>query len=140
MNFHESTKPFLQKHKISVLTVLTDQNEPHGAVLHYAWDKNTGNFIFFTRSSTVKYKALTSGEKKASLVIGFSDEEFCTLQMRGVARICENDSLKQAYCEKYRHIIDFLRDGDAAFIAFTPNWYRYSDMRTKPPVTYSSEA
>ncbi len=139
MKFADSIKPFLHKHRIAVLSVLLDSGELHGAALHYAWDEMNGVFVFFTRTGTVKFQALEKGPKQASLVIGFSDEEFCTIQMRGEARICTNDAAKQAYCEKYRHILEFLRDSNAAFIEFQPTWYRYSDLRQNPAAKISSE-
>ncbi len=139
MNFAPETHSFLRSHRISVLTVLMDDGAPHSASLHYAWDEKTGKFIFFTRSRTVKFQALKSGAKKASMVIGFSDEEFCTVQMRGEARACDATEAKQVYCEKFRHILEFLRDADAAFLEFVPDWYRYTDIKQHPAIKYSSE-
>lgn len=139
MKFPDSIKPFIKKHRISVLSVMLESGEPHGASLHYAWDEVNGVFVFFTRTSTVKFQSLEKGPSKASLVIGFSDEEFSTLQMRGEARVCNNDAAKQAYCQKYRHILEFLRDSSAVFIEFKPNWYRYSDLKPEEAIVISSE-
>jgi uncharacterized protein YhbP (UPF0306 family) len=138
MKIDDSVKPFLKKHRISVLTVLLESGEPHSASLHYAWEEKTEVFVFFTRTSTVKFKAIEKGPSRGSLVVGFSDEEFCTLQMRGEVRICNSDLAKQVYCEKYRHILEFLRDSNAVFIEFEPNWFRYSDLKPSKPIIISS--
>lgn len=139
MKFPESIHPFLRRHRIGVLTVLNEAGEPHSASLHYSWNEKSGNFLFFTRKGTLKYKAVASGSKKASMVIGFSEEEFCTLQMHGEAKVLEDAAAREIHFEKYHYLRKKADDDDAVFLEFIPNWYRYSDLKASEPLIASSE-
>ncbi len=87
--------------------------------------------------------ALLKGEEsKASVVLGFSEEEWITLQMDGEVRaILDKDELEKVHKIHYAKYPDSKKwkdDPSTIFLAFTPNWWRYTDYNTKPPTSLSS--
>lgn len=138
MTYNNTVKPFLRKHRISVLSIANSSNAPLAATLHYAWDEESNTFFFFTRTGTDKYQILRQGDAAGALVIGFSEEEFVTVQMRGEAGIHVDDSGKEVYFQKYPNIRDYAQDPNAAFIVFRPTWYRYSDFKVEPVAILTS--
>lgn len=137
MNYNDIVKNFISSHRISVLSILTSESAPHASALHYAWDKNTNSFIFFTRIDTIKYKTLEKQQSQASLVIGFSEEEFVTLQFHGEVKLITNENnLKEVYFAKYPNIREHEKDVDAVFLKFSPNWFRYTDYKTDEPTKF----
>ena len=139
MNFNDTVKEFLHRHRISVLTVLTPEGAPHSATVHFAWDEARNVFVFFTHVDTLKYQFVKDGATKASLVIGFDEKEFTTVQMRGTAKVLEEASSREVYLEKFSHLREGANDETVVFLEFDPQWYRYTDMKEKPPVLFSSE-
>lgn len=65
--------------------------------MHYATDAKASNFIFFTKDKSRKCANLGVGEKaKASLVIGFSEEEWIEFQAEGeIEKIDKTNSKKE---------------------------------------------
>jgi len=64
-------------------------------------------------------------------VIGFSKEEFVTLQFHGEAKLIKDEgNLKEVYFAKYPNVREYEKDDDAVFLKFSPNWFRYTDYKT----------
>lgn len=77
---------FAYKHRICVLTTVLPDGTPHSATLHYATTKEPLTFILFTDRDSRKCSHFENGKKyPASLVVGFSEEEFTELQTEGEA-------------------------------------------------------
>ena len=135
---------FVDKHRICVLTTLLSDGSPHSAALHYSADLDLLQFYCITEKTTRKLQSLLREKQgKASMVIGFSEEEFVTLQMEGAVQILEEQvATKHAwdsFIEKYPQAV--VRQTDSAFVilSFQPTWWRLSEFRPKPPKFVSSE-
>src|SRR5260221_8888214 len=90
---------FLKSHRVSVLTTLLKDGSPHGATLHYSHRDEPLELYFSTENTGRKSEGLLNGEiGKASLVVGFSEEEWITLQMEGEVRIIlDKNELEEIY-------------------------------------------
>ncbi len=135
---------FVDKHRISVLTTLLSDGSPHSASLHYSADLELLEFYFITEKTTRKLQALSEKKQdKASLVIGFSEEEFVTLQVEGVIQILEEQASSQrawnSFIEKYPQTAARQTDPTFVILSFQPTWWRFSEFRPKPPRIISSE-
>ncbi len=126
----------LTKERICVLSVVLSDGSPHGAVVHYS-ETTDPLKLFIQTSPTVKTKAIEEqgGSTKASVVIGLSEEEFVTLQMRGDVRIVSDTTeLEHIYTIHYaKHPRAEKHKGpNTIFLEFTPTWWRYTDLNTNP--------
>lgn len=128
---------FLTKHRISCLGVQLLDGSIHSATIHYTYLSDTSQIIFNTSRSTVKCSPLLEGEiALASVVVGFSEEEFIEVQMRGTIYLITDPtqlaSAQQAHCAKYPDYQKHATDPARVYLCFQPNWYRYSEFRTSP--------
>lgn len=135
---------YLDSHNIAVLTTLLPDGSPHSASLHYSHNSNPFEIYFSTERTSRKCKGLLNGEVvKASLVVGFSEEEWITVQMDGeVTTVTGKDelvSLHKVHYAKHPGSEEYKENPDSVFLKFTPYWWRYTDYNTKPVTTISSE-
>lgn len=85
---------FLTKNRVSSLTTLLKDSSPHASVLHYSHQEDPFEIFFSCDSTSLKCEALLGRKTtKASVVIGFSEEEWVTLQMDGEVQIILSDFL-----------------------------------------------
>lgn len=117
---------FLASHRICSLTTLLSDGSPHAAALHYSHKDEPLELYFSTENTSRKCQALLDGKTvKASVVVGFSEEEWITLQMDGDVRaILDKNELTPIQTIHY---------------AKHPTWWRYTDYNTKPLTIISSE-
>ncbi len=111
--------------------------------MHFSFDEASSR-LFFQTSTTVKSKAILDqgGKTKASVVIGLSEADFTTLQMRGEIAIVTNETELQLITDiHYRKLpeAEKYRDADTIFLTFTPTWWRYTDFTAKPEAIVESE-
>jgi general stress protein 26 len=135
---------YLNKNRVGVLVTLLKDGTPHGAALHYSQKDNPLEIYFSTESTSRKCQALNNGKPgKASLVVGFSEEEWITLQMDGeIQAILDKNELKKVqeiHYTKHPNSEKFKNDPTTIFLKFTPGWFRYTDYNTKPSTIISSE-
>ncbi len=135
---------FLKKNRVSVLSTMLPDGYPHGATLHYSHQENPLEFYFSTENNSRKCQALLDGKAvKGSLVIGFSEEEWITLQMDGeVQAILDAEELKTAksiHYPKHPNSQKFENDPATIFLKFTPKWWRYTDYNTDPYTLLASD-
>jgi general stress protein 26 len=131
---------FLKTHRVSVLGILQEDNSIHSATLHYSHSEDPLHFYFLTDKASRKCRPLVSGkEVSASLVIGFSEEEFATFQAEGMVSIMslENDleSGWKAYGSKYPERRGGRKNPDVVLLRFTPIWTRFTDMNNPKKFT-----
>lgn len=135
---------FIKTNRVGVLSILRKDGGPHSATLHYAFSTNPLRFYFSTENTSRKCEALLTGEiVKGSMVIGFSEKEWLTLQLDGkVKGLLKPEDIIEAQkvfyashpsSEKYKD------DPATIFLEFTPSWWRYTDYNTKPVTILSSE-
>lgn len=124
---------YIRSQRVSVFTIEMMDGSPHAATVHFA---HTGEtiFIFETHKSYRKTEALQGRDiSRASLVIGFNDDDRKTLQMDGVARIIDRDEdlLFDAYIQKFPEKRGKLDGPDVVLFTFRPTWWRFTDW-TRP--------
>ena len=135
---------FLADHRVCSLTTLLADGSPHAASMHYSHQNDPLTLYFSTEKTGRKMEELLDGKPgKASVVIGFSEEEWKTLQMDGEVRaILDPKELETAHTVHYRKIREaeqYKDDPSTIFLAFKPAWWRLTDYNTKPPTIISSE-
>ncbi len=134
---------FLKFHRISVLSILMPAGMVHGATMHYAFDETSKKFVFLTEKNSRKAGAVSEGGvKQASLVIGFSEEEWLTAQMSGVVRSANENEMDWAwkiYSSKFSGADKHKGDADAVVLVFEPTWWRFSKVRPRPGEVRTSE-
>ena len=129
--FPENVQNYINQNRVGVLALEMLDGTPHGATLHFAYDKETDIFFFKTSSGYKKSEVLLGKEKtRASLVIGFDEVEMKTLQMDGEARILkdeEKDLFDKVYFGKFS---DKSHSDSEVLFAFIPKWWRFTDWKT----------
>jgi len=129
-------KDFLEKEPVCVLAVVGVDGMPHGATVHHSQTTEPVK-LFIQTYPTRKVEAVLAqgGSAKAAVVVGFSEEESKTLQMHGVARIVTNptelEAIDKVHYAKHPSAEQY-KGPDTVFLEFTPNWWRYSDLKATP--------
>ena len=127
---------FLAKHRVCSLTTLLPDGSPHAAALHFSHKENPIELYFSTENTSRKTTGLLKGEVvKASVVVGFSEEEWITLQMDGEVRaISGKNELAEVHKVHYAKHPDseqWKDDPATIFLAFIPTWWRYTEYKPK---------
>ena len=126
----------LIKERVCVLSVVLADGSPHAAALHYS-EQTSPVKLFIQTYPTVKTQAIleSGGTAKAAVVVGFNEQDFLTLQMRGIVRIVSDPAkLEEIYKIHYaKHPgAEKYKSPRTIFLEFTPTWWRYSDLKTDP--------
>ncbi|OHA68239.1 MAG: hypothetical protein A3A27_00140 [Candidatus Wildermuthbacteria bacterium RIFCSPLOWO2_01_FULL_47_18] len=126
----------LTKERVCVLSVVLADGSPHAAALHYSQQIDPVK-LFIQTYPTVKTRAILEGggAAKAAVVIGFNEQDFLTLQMRGMVNIVSDPAkLEEIYKIHYaKHPeAEKYKSSRTIFLEFTPTWWRYSDLKTDP--------
>lgn len=134
---------FLTKHRVCSLTTTLPDGSPHAAAIHFSHKENPLTLYFSTENTSRKMTGLLKGEVvKGSVVVGFSEEEWITLQMDGEVRtISDKNELEEIHKVHYAKHPDSEKwkdDPATIFLTFTPTWWRYTDYNTKPETILSS--
>lgn len=134
---------FSSKNRVSVATTLLKDGTPHSSALHYSCKEDPLTMYFSTENTSRKCEAMLDGESvKASVVVGFSEEEWLTLQMEGKMRIVPKDELEAAqkvHYKKHPSSEKWKNDPATVLLEFTPDWWRFTDLNTWPYTIISSE-
>lgn len=135
---------FLAKHRVSSLTTLLKDGSPHASALHYSHNENPLEIYFSVDNTSLKCQGLLEGKpSKSSVIIGFSEEEWITLQMDGdVIVISDKEELKTVqdrHYTKHPNSAAFKDVPTTIFLKFTPRWWRYTDYNTNPYAIISSK-
>lgn len=142
---NEEIFKFIKENNIGVLSVLRPGGSIHAASLHYSGGESADlEFYFATSKKSRKAEGLLGGGNiKASMVIGFREEEMVTVQMDGEVHAATTDEEKNKVIDvhyaKHPNARIYKDDEDTLFIIFKPTWWRYSAFKAKPPVFLSSE-
>ena len=135
---------FLSKHRVCSLTTLLKDGSPHASALHFSHKNEPLELYFSIENTSRKCKGLLKGETvKGSVVVGFSEKEWITLQMDGeVSAVSGKTELEEIHKIHYLKHPESEKYKDAPatiFLRFVPNWWRYTDYNTKPESILSSE-
>ena len=133
---------FLTRERVCVLSITLPDGTPHSATMHYSEEFNPLKLFIQTSNTTTKVQAFLDGEiKRAAVVIGFSEKDWLTLQMRGTIRIVSNPKeLETIYKIHYKKHPDAeqYKGPKTVFLEFTPTWCRYTDFNTNPERIFES--
>jgi uncharacterized protein YhbP (UPF0306 family) len=139
----EQMVEFLKLHRISVLSILMPAGVVHGATMHYAFDESSKKFVFMTEKQSRKGGAVVDGGvRQASLVIGFSEEEWLTAQLSGLVKAVNDEEMDWAwktYAEKFSGADKYKGDEETLMMVFEPTWWKFSKVRPKPGEVRTSE-
>ena len=79
---------FIKKSRVSVLATVLVNGSPHVAAMHYSHGDNPLEIYFSVDKTSLKCQLLLKKKKcQASVVIGFSEQDWLTLQMDGLISI-----------------------------------------------------
>lgn len=135
---------FLAKHRVCSLATLLPDESPHAAALHYSHQGNPLKLFFSTTKSSKKCQTLLEGKiSRASIVVGFSEKEWLTLQMDGNVKVIldpkELKLAKSIHYPKHPDSQQYEYAPETIFLEFTPDWWRFTDFNTDPETILSSE-
>lgn len=133
---------FLGSHRVCSLTTLISDGSPHAAAMHFSHRDVPFELYIQTERNSRKFQALLTKETtKASVVIGFSEEEWTTLQLDGIVievkdkneleRVHEMHYLKHPDAKQYRDL------PETVFLKFTPIWWRYTEYKPEMKIISS---
>lgn len=132
-NQKQLVQEFLQRNKLCVLSTLNQDGYPNSAVMSFS-ETSELEIIFSTWNQTRKYANLQTNQK-VSVTIGWSFDEFVTVQYQGIAEEINPEEVskyrdihiaKNEYSKKFA----FLEDNK--FFKIKPVWIKYSNLRTNP--------
>jgi len=138
-----AVQEFLTSQRVCSLTTLLKDGAPHAAALHYSHHMDPIELYFSTEKTSKKCQALLYGNStKGSVVIGFSEEEWITLQLDGdVQAIFYPSELRTVHAIHYAKHPDsekYRDDPLTIFLKFVPSWWRYTNFKTDPVTIISS--
>jgi len=137
-----SVAEFLAGQPLCVLTVVLPDGAPESATMHYASRQDPLELYFSTDVNSRKCTALRNGaQANASVVVGFSEQEWVTLQFVGtVSRVPEPELpvVKEILYAKNPNAKKYENDPDTFFLKFVPARWRFSDFTKRPPLTIES--
>lgn len=126
---------FLDKHRVCSLSTLLEDGTPHGAAMHYSHSASLFEIYIQTENTSKKCEALLGGKSvKASVVVGFSESEFKTLQIDGNIKILSKNKLKsihKIHYTKHPEAKQWKDDPATIFLVFKPKWWRYTEYKPK---------
>ncbi len=136
-----TVEQFLSANNIAVLGLAQEDGTIHSSSLHFAHQAGPLRFYFATEKNSYKCRPLIGGETlNASLVIGFSEQEFTTVQASGTVKIIADRDAWNAYIKKFPTRENLPDDEDMVLLEFTPTWWRYRDYKAKPMKEVSSNS
>ncbi len=124
---------FLKDKRVCVLATVAEDGTPQTAVVHFSHQEKPLKFFFFTNKSSRKAKNAVKNSQ-ASVVVGWDEAEFTTVQMDGEVHVLQGEDLtkmQSLHFAKFPSREKFKDDADSEFLEFTPKWIRYSSLKTK---------
>ena len=128
---------FIKKERMCALTTILLNGAPHAAALHFSHQENPFEFFVQTTNKSKKVSGLLDGETgKASMVIGFSEQEWLTFQMDGNIKVVTDQNelteIHKTHYAKHPDAEQWKDDPETVFLKFIPTWWRFTDFNTKP--------
>lgn len=135
-------KDFLDNQRVGCLAVALEDGMPHTSAVHFSSDVECRRLFFQVGKETKKFNAIDERRLiKASLTVGFSEDEWKTLQIDGHLRLLRADEdveFQDCYYSKNPTAKEYRGD-DTAYLVLEPNWWRFSDFSVgDPPRTIES--
>lgn len=138
-----TVEEFLKKERVGVLSIVQPDGSSHSATMHFSYQDTPFQLFFMTGVKTKKVAHLMHGANaKASVVIGFSETKWQTLQLEGTVHIIFQDDEKirglTSHFLKFTRLAKYTNAAEIVLLSFIPTWWRYSDYTNFPPQTISS--
>lgn len=130
---------FLKRHRLCVLTVTMPDGSLHSSVSHFAHRDEPWQMYMVTEETSRKCQPLQNGAvAKASMVVGFNEEEWVELQMSGEVQMhkegFDHDTGRESFEDKFGGQMKT----EKVILIFTPGWYRYSEFKRNHPLVLES--
>lgn len=120
-----------------MVSVVLEDGTLHSASIHYSHSENPFRIFMQTANTTIKAQPFLNGQTgKGSFVIGFSEEEWLTLQMHGSIRsVTDPNELEEIYKIHYGKFpeVEKYKGSETVTLEFVPQWWRYTDFNIVPP-------
>jgi uncharacterized protein YhbP (UPF0306 family) len=121
---------FLDSQPVGVISVEMEDGSPHGATVHFAYQKSPFAFVILTGRNYRKAQSILAKKAtRASLVIGTDERAMKTFQLDGVATVPETNEFEKVYFAKFPGKKEKFDTSDEVFFVFTPTWWRYTDYK-----------
>lgn len=131
---YPEVKKFLHHNTIATLSIVDFEGFPYSSTMHYAQSDDGMTLYFFTNKDTHKVIPLLNGATvKASVVIGFSEKDWLTVQMEGtihIALLPEERTL--AEIAFYMKFPNAERGHNIAALVFKEQFWKFTDYSKKP--------
>jgi general stress protein 26 len=128
---------FLRQGRVSVLSTCTSKGEPHSSVMHYSCAAELPALYFSTDDRSAKAKDCRENPR-GSVALGWSEVDWVTVQMRGRLRALTLpaglEAAKAAHYAVHPNARQFDSDPHTLFLAFEPDWVRFSDLAAAPAI------
>lgn len=135
---------YLTSQKVCSLSNLLPDGSVHGAALHFSHSEEPLQLYFSVENSSRKCAGLLNGESvQAAVVVGFSEEEWLSLQLDGeLQAVSDSEQLakiQEIHYSKHPNSAKYKDEPETLFLLFTPKWWRYTDFKSDPWFILSSE-
>ncbi len=131
---------FLKTEHVSALTTLLPGNIPHTSSMHFAFDPETQEFVFFTKKVSRKCIGLLSYKNsQASLSVGFDENKMMEFQAEGNIKMIKRDmsgDYEKVFADKFKGA---ELDSEHIVLVFVPTWWRYTEFKPKFKVISSEK-
>ncbi|MFA5999768.1 MAG: pyridoxamine 5'-phosphate oxidase family protein [Candidatus Paceibacterota bacterium] len=123
---------FIHSQWLSVLAVEMMDGSPHGATMHFVFNKDTSTFFLQTYNTFHKAQAILEREQsRASMVVGFNDNDRRTLQLDGTVQVLKTDTEKyifeKLYFDKFPKKRGLAKDSKFLAFSFVPLKWHYTN-------------
>lgn len=132
----KEVRDFLNNQRVGCLAVVLEDGMPHTSAVHFSSDVECQRLFFQVGKETKKFDVINERkEAKASFTVGFSEDEWKTLQMDGALRLLrvdEDEEFQNTHYSKNPEAKQY-RGEDAAYLVFEPIWWKFSDFTVGDP-------
>ncbi len=129
----ELIKTFLAKNQLCVLSTVDAEGFPNSATMSFS-ESDDLEIIFLTWDQTRKFKNLKTNQK-VSVTVGWSFEDFVTVQYQGIARMAtkeESEKYVARHLEKIPFSKKFIDNPDDYLFIIKPTYIKYSNLKANP--------
>ncbi|MBK9745822.1 MAG: pyridoxamine 5'-phosphate oxidase family protein [Chloroflexi bacterium] len=128
---------FISTNRLCVISTICYDGTPHSSVMHYSVTHNPLTLYFSTDDRSTKIDNIKSSPS-TSVVIGWSEIDWITVQLRGKSRVItvssEVATAKRVHYAIHPNSQKFENDPHTVFIEFTPQYGRFSDLGVLPEI------
>lgn len=121
---------FIKEHKLAVVSSVKE-DQPQAAVVGFS--ENDQFQLFIGTDKTSRKARNISTNPNIALVIGW--DHGATVQIEGVAKevdIKDRKEVEQNHIAKNPMSVKYAGDTNQTYIAITPKWARYTDLKKDP--------